>query len=180
MSQCIKRFKHGAFPKKGLARLALIIIHVIPCLDGIFHELNHPVYATPMAMETPHTSALASWLPLGTTPSCASRALSWWPSKPNRKMQASTFSNWNRYIYINVYVHRYKSRFKYKYTYIYIERERSHVGKTILNHPQITIFVGDMVTIPKWVVYDLFLPTLQGLAKIGVPQYVIVNHHGSS
>ena len=33
--------------------------------------------------------------------------------------------------------------------------------KTIINHPQvITIFIGGIETIPKWVVYDIVLPTL--------------------
>jgi hypothetical protein len=34
------------------------------------------------------------------------------------------------------------------------------VYKPIINNPQITIFLGGMFTIPKWVVYDIVLPTL--------------------
>ena len=38
--------------------------------------------------------------------------------------------------------------------------------KTIINHPPvITIFIGGMVTIPKWVVYDIVLPTLLEIKK---------------
>ena len=36
-----------------------------------------------------------------------------------------------------------------------------NVGNTIINNPQvITIFIGGMFTIPKWVVYDIVSPTL--------------------
>jgi hypothetical protein len=35
-----------------------------------------------------------------------------------------------------------------------------NVGKTITNHPQvITIFIGGMFTMPKWVLYGIVLPT---------------------
>ena len=39
-----------------------------------------------------------------------------------------------------------------------------HVGKTTINHPPvITIFIGGMVTITKWVVYDCFtIITMKG------------------
>ena len=36
--------------------------------------------------------------------------------------------------------------------------------KTIINHPPvITIFIGGMVTIPRWLVYDFVLTTVHGL-----------------
>ena len=35
-----------------------------------------------------------------------------------------------------------------------------NVGKTITSHPQvITIFIGGMFTMPKWVLYGIVLPT---------------------
>ena len=38
--------------------------------------------------------------------------------------------------------------------------QSNNVVETIVNHPQvITMFIGGMVTIPKWVVYDIVLTT---------------------
>ena len=39
----------------------------------------------------------------------------------------------------------------YMYIYIYINSQHlsTNVGKTIINHPQITMFIGDMLTIPS-------------------------------
>jgi hypothetical protein len=46
----------------------------------------------------------------------------------------------------------------------------TNVDKTIVNNPPvITIFIGGMFTIPKWVVYDIVLPTLLTLALRQAP-----------
>ena len=38
--------------------------------------------------------------------------------------------------------------------------QSNNVVETIVNHPPvITMFIGGMVTIPKWVVYDIVLTT---------------------
>ena len=49
---------------------------------------------------------------------------------------------------------------KYDLTYCYLTIKKNHGGKTMpcLPSPVISIFIGGMFTIPKWVVYDIVYP----------------------